>query len=318
MNKIKFLLCFALLMSGVEGRGQIYINSYAFGAANLLLDDYPNAAAAYSLRLLDKDYTGNCIMVRKTGGGNDSTNIAFSGGYLDTVALKNFCGTTSTDTCWVRTWYDQSGNARDIRQTNNAFQPRILQQGAIIYQGNRPTVNFDGTNDGLLMPQSAINAIAVLNQSFSIFAPLRRNTINTLDVILRTRRTTAEAPIYSFALLDGAARISFFVRNDVITSQTTSSTDSITTAFTLVSMTYNGTTTSYFKNNTASGTGTINFASGTLTADIGAIGCGYYPNESTVEFPFDGRITEIIIYASDQGTNRSAINTNKNTFYSIY
>lgn len=33
MNKIKFLLCLALLVRGVEVRGQIYINSYAFGVA---------------------------------------------------------------------------------------------------------------------------------------------------------------------------------------------------------------------------------------------------------------------------------------------
>jgi hypothetical protein len=36
------------------------------GGVNLLLDDYPNAAVAYSLRKLRTDYTGNSIRVRRS------------------------------------------------------------------------------------------------------------------------------------------------------------------------------------------------------------------------------------------------------------
>ena len=60
--------------------------------ASLLLDLYPNAAAAYSLRKLRNGYTGSAIQVRRES--DDATqNIAFDLlGELDTSTLLNFVG----------------------------------------------------------------------------------------------------------------------------------------------------------------------------------------------------------------------------------
>jgi hypothetical protein len=47
-----------LLLFSLSAQGQFIINSYRFGggvSADLLLDSFPGAAAAFSFRKLDKD-----------------------------------------------------------------------------------------------------------------------------------------------------------------------------------------------------------------------------------------------------------------------
>jgi hypothetical protein len=57
----------------------------------LLLDTYPNAAVAYSLRKLRSAYTGNAIRVRRNID-NAEQDFGFSGNDLDTNSMLNFVG----------------------------------------------------------------------------------------------------------------------------------------------------------------------------------------------------------------------------------
>jgi len=79
-----------------------------------LLDLYPSAAAAYSVRKLRTAYTGSAIRVRRSSD-NTEQNIGFTAlGNLDDSALTTFCSGTNG---FVTTWYDQSGNANNAVQT---------------------------------------------------------------------------------------------------------------------------------------------------------------------------------------------------------
>ena len=60
-------------------------------APSLLLDTYPNAAVAYSLRKLRTAYTGNAIRVRRSSD-NAEQDIAFVGNDLDTTSMLDFVG----------------------------------------------------------------------------------------------------------------------------------------------------------------------------------------------------------------------------------
>lgn len=60
-------------------------------APQLLLDTYPNAALAYSLRKLRTDYLGNAIRVRRSSD-NTEQNIGFVGNDLDTTTMLDFVG----------------------------------------------------------------------------------------------------------------------------------------------------------------------------------------------------------------------------------
>jgi hypothetical protein len=116
-----------------------------------LLEKAPGARAAYSLRLVGlPSYTGSAIRVRRASN-NAEQDIGFdANGELDTTALTTFCTGTN---CFIRTWYDQSGNAADILNTTAAAQPKIYDSvtGVLTYGPNsKPTTNWPGTNSNAL------------------------------------------------------------------------------------------------------------------------------------------------------------------------
>jgi hypothetical protein len=116
-----------------------------------LLEKAPGARAAYSLRLVGlPSYTGSAIRVRRASN-NAEQDIGFdANGELDTTALTTFCTGTN---CFIRTWYDQSGNAADILNTTAAAQPKIYDSrtGVLTYGPNsKPTTNWAGTNGNAL------------------------------------------------------------------------------------------------------------------------------------------------------------------------
>lgn len=43
---------------------------------------------------------------------------------------------------FVRTWYDQSGNARHAEQATAASQPQIVASGALVTENSKPSINF--------------------------------------------------------------------------------------------------------------------------------------------------------------------------------
>jgi len=73
----------------------------------------PSIAVAYGIRKIVGGYAGNAVTVRRSSD-NATSNIGFtSAGDLDTVSLSTFCAATS---CFVVTWYDQSGGANCQRR----------------------------------------------------------------------------------------------------------------------------------------------------------------------------------------------------------
>ena len=104
------------------------------------------SAAAFSLSKLRAAYTGSAVRVRRSSD-NAEANIGFTAnGDLDTAALLAHVGSGASDNGFVTTWYDQSGNGRDVTQATAANQPQIVSNGAIETQNGRPMPLFDGTD----------------------------------------------------------------------------------------------------------------------------------------------------------------------------
>ena len=110
-----------------------------------LLDDYPNAAAAYSLRKLRILYSGDAIVVRRASD-NTTQSIGFDAltNELDTASLESFCSGTDG---FVTTWYDQSGSGNDATQASASAQPKIVSSGSTILENGKAAVSFDGNDD---------------------------------------------------------------------------------------------------------------------------------------------------------------------------
>jgi Alpha-L-arabinofuranosidase B, catalytic len=108
-----------------------------------ILDTYSGAAAAYSLRRLSSSYSGSAIRVRRSSD-NAEQDIGFLyTGEIDNVALTSF---VSGGNGFVTKWYDQSGNGVDTIQSNASLQPRVVNNGSIETEDGIPTLLF--VNDG--------------------------------------------------------------------------------------------------------------------------------------------------------------------------
>jgi hypothetical protein len=158
-NNATFATAKAALLAGLnetdataETRGTLplslkMVRTTTAAVTDLLLDTYTGAAAAYSVRKLDKDYTGSCMRIRRASD-DAETDIGFdSNGDLDTSAISTHGGASS---CFVTTWYDQSGNSNNATQSTPSDQPQIYNGTAVITEGTRPAIEFDKTNDQFL------------------------------------------------------------------------------------------------------------------------------------------------------------------------
>ncbi len=111
-------------------------------------------------------------MVRRDSD-NTTSDIGFTAsGDLDSAALSAFCG---MNTCFVTTWYDQSGNEKNATQTDPNMQPRIVSSGELEMSGGHPTLYFFGgqslsANWGLGYTSYAHSA--VYNRESDTFASL--------------------------------------------------------------------------------------------------------------------------------------------------
>ncbi len=122
------------------------------------------AAAAYSTRRLNGNYTGAAIQVERSSD-NSYQDIGFdANGDLDESALTTFCTGT---TCKVRTWYGQeasggTGSGNDAQQTDHTKQPTIYTGGAIVRIDGKPAFTVDGSNDNF-------NITALTGGQYGIF-----------------------------------------------------------------------------------------------------------------------------------------------------
>lgn len=264
---------------------------------DLLLDVYPNAAAAYSLRKLTGAYTGSAIRVRRTD--LQELDIGFTAaGNLDTTALLAFTGTGALDNGFITTWYDQSGNGYNATQSTAIFQPQIVSSGSVLVKNGKPTAQFDGTNDFV-----NLTSITTSNSIYSTF------DISTVTVAINSKYPTVFAgspgslqlryaeSAANLEILRAGQAVLFNGGSRNVNQQYLNSLFTKNTGSSLY-------TNSIFKINDS--------ANPSFTAGITRIG-----NNSVGEL-MNGYIQEIIIYTSDQSSNRTGIEANINGFYSIY
>lgn len=297
---MRILIFIALVCAAVQGRGQIYIDSYRFGAGadTLLLDgsNFQNAYAAYSFRKLRTAYAGDCIIVRRSIGSPALDTIGFVDNYLDTTTLKTFCAGVN---CFVSTWFDQSGSF-NLTQTTDAAQPQIVNNGNLIKRNNNKVeLRFDGTNDFL------VNTGIVAANPKTIFMPFFKGTLTSNAEAFFDSDITTQAVAYITSISNPTLSIAFG------TNQTSTYSVALND-YKLLAIQHNGSSSNAYINNVAIYATNVNFGTNAfngfrLARDRGA-STSYY----------NGAFQEIIIYNSDKSSDRTAISNNINTFYSIY
>ena len=255
----------------------------------LLLDTYPSAAAAYSVRKLRTAYTGNAIRVRRSSD-NTEQDIGFYGNILDTSALTTFCSGTNG---FITTWYDQSGNGLNATQTTAIQQPKIVSSGNVLTNGGKPCLEFDNVNDSL-------QTTLTINRPYSIYAQFLQfgngatrmlNSNNAINSLISSSRSGNTV----------------YTNGDVVANAYASNNQNV-----IISLIESSSaTTKFFYNNN-------DIAKVSPASNNWGVLCFGYGLTVSSQEPANGQIKETIVWATDQASNNTGIQTNMNSYYGIY
>lgn len=276
----------ATAMNNINQHYQISWDGFRVGLLNL----YPGAAAAYSLRNLSASYTGPLIRVRRD---SDSVELDIYGKYdgtIDTQSLTSFCAGTNG---FVRTWYDQSTNGRNATQVSASQQPQIVSEGALYYTNSKPALN------------SNINSKTLLTATDITFTSYYASIVSNV---------TGKLGNYAHLIGLGGSPFNQFYRNTDNWRYYSSSGDTATNVIfesgqRLITFQDNNTNTAIYLNGVLNTT--LNLTPNVNNQDLRIIG---FDNNNGMQ----GTFQECIFYTSDQSSNRTGIEGNINSFYQVY
>ena len=193
--------------------------------------------------------------------------------------MLTFCGAGNG---FVTTWYDQSGNAKNITQTTAANQPQIVSSGSVLVYNSKPAMTFDGSSDAFSIDLSGFATTTqfyVLNTSDTQYLYPHFSSFR-YGWVAQQGSSTSGAP-------NSYGSPSLYVNNSLFSGTTRNDVYNILNGYKAVCH---------------------------QAADSFALWqFGDYSG-----FNVACNLQEFIYYGSNQSTNRTGIFSNINTFYSIY
>lgn len=268
---------------------------YWDGSQTGLLDDYPNASAAYSLRALNSAYTGAAIKVRRSSDNAEQDIRLLYDGSLDTSSLLSFVGAGDG---FISTWYDQSGSGNNATQSNASKQPFIVSSGLVVMENNNPAALFLST---------LLNDLSLTQYPFT------------------SGGSETEKSIFAVAKNDSTANQNLYniADNRDVYALTYNRSGNNTYGF--LGANY-GNIGGNISGQSIISSLAISPSSKTFTNSIEGVSSNLVRgnfNEITIGsrgglYSMNGTIQELVMYESDQSTNRASIESNINSHYSIY
>lgn len=290
-----------------------------FAAPNLLLDNYPNAHRAYSVRKLRTEYSGYAMQVREGSGMNYTNDIAFdddgwvsldskiynrSDSGTNGITLSSYLSYYSNPDLMLTTWYDQSGEGSNATQSTAAAQPKIHSGGSLITEGSpaRTSVLFDGSTDYMTVSPvglalGSITASAVIGRgSIPSYGPAWTLSFSSGVNFMHYMQSSEDQ--YWYGSGDVASHYPAATGQKLFSYTSGSGTDKQI----------------LYANGVASSEKGDSTATTSLYNDS-YNGLGVLYNYSLF---YSGEFQEFIVYDSDQSSNLSSIESDINTAFSIY
>lgn len=262
-----------------------------------LLDTY-SAATAYSLRQLKTGVT-NVVRVRRS---SDSAESDFTADEITDGTLTTWTGANDG---FVVTWYEQSGNGSDLTESTAANQPQLVSSGSVLLDGSHPALYFDGTNDQFT---AAGNINWNLSNNLTLVSVSSMPDVAGIAVVYSQRTSTGKGWWLVNDSSTGANLLAFYnFSGDALNLNSQQNTTDQRLLFcTSATGTLNG-----YYNGAQQETGVTSASTWQAAAQfsVGRLG--------TQSLWYKSYQQEIIIFESDESSNRTDIETNINDHYSI-
>jgi len=301
-------------------------------AAPLLLDAFPGAAAAYSLRKLRSAYTGPAIRVKRFVAGQEEQDFGFINGNLDTTAILNFCGGGDGR---IAVWYDQSGNGIDATASNNAQKPLIVISGVLQTINSFPAIlQNQSFSIGLQFLVTGYSFNLAANKLASIFSVTKATGVDT-GIYYSMRRSGLADYTSGLQLIassgaslngigigkgSGGAALSDTQNQDFTFNPTTYQLSSAYFSTSFLAVYKNGLNQTLIPNSYGTMAIADWLSTGSGNHNI-ILGGRNYQNTNTPEVTDPtmlGKYQEFVFYFSNQTANNTGIQNNINSYYTIY
>jgi hypothetical protein len=257
--------------------------------------------------------TNNTGSVMKVGGsdgytGNMSELIIYSSNRVndrfDIETNLNIYYNIYRNSSYLKTWYDQSGNGRHAQQVTAAYQPIIISSGSLITDGGLPSIKFSSTyylsNSSTLPVGSTFSVFSVLrkithstNYGYFTFIPPSGN-----DYSSPGGRSFEHGPSLNYFRIEASGMDLYYLTPG-------------TERFAFSGIYYGTTMSSRINNSGLSNT----VHSTTINSSGLVLGARYTSGVSLIS---DSVMNEFILYGTNQNSNRSVIENNINSYYSLW
>jgi len=122
------------------------------------LDLVPGAVVAYSQRAMAAAYVGNAIAVRKDGGSTVNFTTAVGNAVDAAAVIAHLDGEDG----FIPTWYDQSGNVKNVIQATESKQPLWKASAA----NSKPAFTFSQAAEQFL---ATVGNVSFATNAFTFF-----------------------------------------------------------------------------------------------------------------------------------------------------
>ena len=249
--------------------------------------------------------SSTCDRIRFTEG-NDNVSFIISDLKVSLIARNGF----------VETWYDQSGNGRDMEQASAGSQPLIIQNaGQVKSTSGLPAITFA---DNAVHLERAEFLTGQLGGYFIVGNTLKADQDGTdAQVLLRQGQN------YRIAVeLINAGNIRSFLRDgagdnaDARTSSSTVGDDEVFLNTTIIGARGANGLANYFNGGDESTADTTDIEDVDFSSvDTGNISLGSIPAGT---FDYKGELMEVILFNTNVSSDRTTIETDINNHYNIY
>ena len=290
--------------NGTSGNAAVYLGASIVGGGNQTLGQIGATSDSWQTLTATLNASSNTF---------DKPSIRFdmtSG----TVEFKNFTVSQGNDG-FVSQWYDQSGNGNHATQGTDASQPKIVDGGSLVSGG----LEFDGVDDGLFTSSNLTDTI----QSATIFALTQDGVTSGTASMVRIRTNgnfgNFDGFVWEKTTSDTYGANTFIEGANGVVSTATGGQGTRNTSKNLNTLVYQQSQILAYENGAIDETlndvpiGSTPVGDVTLVDQLW-IGQNFDDNAR----PFNGTMSEVIIYFTDQSANREAIEANINNQYDIY